>query len=349
MREEIDIELKKCLQYLDEHYSLRKLSPLLFKTMKEFVLRGGKRARPIFFILAYKGFSKKPSKDICKSALSFELLHDFLLVHDDIIDKSDTRRGLPSAHRLLGNYLSQVKKEKQGRPLPISRGEDLAISLGDVMHALSIDVFLTVKENLRQKEGALKRFIEGAVYTGIGEFEELLLEVKKLDKITKEDIYKIYDLKTAYYTFACPLSAGAVLAGADKKQVDLMFRYGMCLGRAFQVQDDILGVFGDEKKTGKSSLTDLREGKKTILVWYAYNNSGKGDKKNIEKIMEKGDVNENDLKNIQDIINRSGSWDYSKKEISRLVKNAHALLESSKINPQYKQFLVNYSKKLFDI
>ena len=252
------LKLHRLSGKLDELYSLSRISPLLFKTIKDYILRKGKRVRPTLFIIGYLGFKKNPAPGLYASALSLELLHDFLLAHDDIIDKSDVRRGKPSMHRVLSDYLRKYKNIKFG-------GEDLTIAAADIMYAMAIHTFLFIKENRQRKEKALRKLIEAAIDTGSGEFAELLYGIKDIKNLNKQDIYRIYDLKTAYYTFSCPLSAGAILAGAKKQQTDLLYNYGIYLGRAFQIKDDILGIFGNENKIGKSTLTDLREGKKTLL------------------------------------------------------------------------------------
>jgi geranylgeranyl diphosphate synthase type I len=242
----VEKELSKYVNDLDRQYSLSKISPLLFKSIKEFVLRKGKRVRPILFIIGYLGFKKRPAKNLYTCALSLELLHDFMLVHDDIIDKSDTRRGKPSLHKMLGRYLKTFKKVK-------FNGEDLAIVIADVMYALAIHTFLSIKEQEKRKERALRKFIEAAIYTGSGEFIEILNGIKDIEATNKSDIYKIYDLKTAHYTFATPLSTGAILAGAKQRQIDNLFKFGIYLGRAFQIKDDILGMFGQEKRIGQEN------------------------------------------------------------------------------------------------
>ncbi|TAM41649.1 polyprenyl synthetase family protein, partial [bacterium] len=263
----IEKELAAYARRMDKLYSLRQLSPLLFKTIKEFICRPGKRIRPVLFCIGYLGFSKKTPPGLYRSALSLELLHDFMLVHDDIIDKSDTRRGRPSMHALLNRYLRTDKKAK-------FNGEDLTIVAGDVMYSMALDAFLSVKEDMRRKEEALRKLISAALYTGSGEFIELILGTRPIEKVTREDIYKIYDHKTANYTFASPLSIGATLAGAKPEQVKKLFSNGMLVGRAFQIKDDIIGTFGEEKDTGKSNLTDIKEAKRTLLIWHAFNHSG---------------------------------------------------------------------------
>lgn len=339
IKNKIDKELLKFIEDIDKVYSLSKLSPLLFTSIKEYILRDGKRIRPAFFITGYLGFASGAAKGLYTSALSIELLHDFMLVHDDIIDKSDKRRKKPSMHKMLNNYLTIHKNIK-------FNGEDLAIVIGDVMFAIAVKAFLSIKEDAARKEKALKKFIEAAIYTGSGEFIELLNGTKDICKVTKDDIYKIYDYKTACYTFSAPLSTGAVLAGADDKEINKLSQFGLNIGRAFQIKDDILGIFGEEDKIGKPNLTDLQEGKRTLLIWYAYNNSNKKNQLSIEEIFNKGKVTENDLLKMRGIITESGALKKSEDEISCLVKKAQTIMASSTMNSKYKNYLSAYIKHL---
>ena len=332
IRKRVDKELNNFLHTLDKDYSVKKISPLLFEYIREFVLRPGKRIRPILFVIAYLGFAKKETSGLYTSALSLELLHDFMLVHDDIIDKSDTRRGKPSMHRMFDIYLSRYKNLKFS-------GQDLAIVAGDVMYAIAIHAFLAIKENMARKERALKKFIRAAIYTGSGEFIELLCGTKNIARTSKEDIYKIYDFKTANYTFATPLASGAILAGAGDKEVERLFRYGIYLGRAFQIRDDILGMFSGEKKIGKSNLTDLKEAKKTLLVWRAYNQANAQDKKIIKSTLDKKNADRKDLLRMRKIVTATGSLDYCQKEIRRSMNQAQKLITSSRIGLAYKNAL----------
>ncbi|MDD5060118.1 MAG: polyprenyl synthetase family protein, partial [Candidatus Omnitrophica bacterium] len=143
----IEKELSSYVQAIDKIYSLKRLSPILFKSIKEFILREGKRIRPILFCIGYLSYNKKTPPGLYRSALSLELLHDFMLVHDDIIDKSNMRRGKPSMHSLLKNYLAGCKETKFD-------SKDLAIVVGDVMYAMALDAFLAVKENKDRKEAS---------------------------------------------------------------------------------------------------------------------------------------------------------------------------------------------------
>ncbi len=342
IKNRIESELSLYIRSINKTYFLSSLSPLLFSSIKEFISREGKRIRPILFCIGYLGFSKKETPGLYRSALSLELLHDFMLVHDDIIDKSATRRGHPSMHASLNNHF----KNKKG--LKFS-GEDLSIVIGDVMYAMALDAFLAVKETPERKDRALKQLISAALYTGSGEFIELLLGSKPIDEIAKNDIYKIYDYKTANYTFASPLTMGALLGGANTNQIKNLFSYGMRLGRAFQIKDDIIGTFGEEAKTGKSNLTDISEAKRTLLIWHAYNHSDKKNKRVIKKVFSGKRAGKIELLKIRKIILKSGSLDYAKNEITRLIREAEHNIKSLKIREDCRRTLENFTKKIISI
>ena len=339
IKNRIDKELKHYIRSIDTLYSLNRISPLLFRVIRDFISREGKRIRPILFVVGYLGFAKKAAPGLYRSAISLELLHDFMLIHDDIIDKSETRRKKPSMHTMLNSYLLNNKSAK-------FNGQDLSIVAGDVLYALALHSFLSVKEDMQRKEMALKKLIEAAIYTGSGEFIELLYGIKNIDKIKKEDIYKIYDFKTANYTFASPLSMGAILAGAKKSQIIKLFQYGIYLGRAFQIKDDVLGMFGTQAKIGKSNFTDLREAKKTILIWHAYNNASKENKLAMKRILSKINIDKQDLLRMRKIILASGTLDYVRREINGLIKKAECLSRSFQMQEKYRRLLELYAEKL---
>ncbi|MFH1888468.1 MAG: polyprenyl synthetase family protein [Candidatus Omnitrophota bacterium] len=342
IKNRIDGELKKYIGNIDRGYSLKKISPLLYNNIKEFISREGKRVRPILFILGYRGYSDRTPEGLYRAAVSLELLHDFLLVHDDIIDKSDTRRGKPSMHAMLNDSLKKYKNIK-------FTGEDLTIVIGDVLYAMAIHSFLSVKEDPSRKEAALKRLMEAAFYTGSGEFIELLAGAKAIDKITKDEIYKIYDLKTSNYTFAAPLTIGATLAGAKKEETRKLYDFGISLGRAFQIKDDILGIFASSKVIGKSSLTDLMESKKTILIWHAYRRATTRNKSVIKRIFSGNNAGIKELLTIRKILKESGTPEFAKNEINMFLNRALAINASTKMRAKYKNFIADYSRQILKL
>ncbi|MFH1245996.1 MAG: polyprenyl synthetase family protein [Candidatus Omnitrophota bacterium] len=342
LKNRVNKELTKLLAETEKNYKLSAFSPFLARSIKEFILREGKRLRPILFIIGYLGFSPKGTPGLYRSAAAIEILHSFFLVHDDIIDKAVLRRGKPSMHQAFNNYLKRYKKTKFS-------GEDLAIVTGDIMYALAIEAFLSIKEQPRRKENALRKFAAAALYTACGEFADTFFSTKSLRKTTLKDIYVIYDYKTAFYSFVCPLTTGALLAGAAAADINKLSQYGMRIGRAFQIKDDILGIFGYPGQTGKSSLTDLQEAKKTILIWHAYNHSLPKEQKFISKVFSKNKVQKSDLTAMRKIIRGTRSIDYAEQEISRLLQSSTDILASSKIKPDYKNTLEKYSRGLLQI
>jgi geranylgeranyl diphosphate synthase type I len=342
IKNRVEKELANFIRNLDKSYSLSKISPLLYRTIKDFISREGKRIRPAFFIIGYLGFAKKTPAGLYRTALSLELLHDFMLVHDDIIDKSIMRRGKPSVHAALNQYLSKRRNLK-------FNGQDLSIVIGDIIYAMAIYAFLSVREDPYRKEMALKKLTEAAFYTGSGEFIELMFGLKNIDEITLNNIYSIYDLKTANYTFATPLSMGATLAGAKKSEADRLFRYGIYLGRAFQIKDDCLGIFGSQDKIGKSSLTDLKEAKKTILIWHAYRHSKRQDKLVIKNILSKKKVGKNDLFRVRKILSSCQALKFASDEINTLIKKAESINRKSTMRPEYRNALNAYARRLLSL
>ncbi|MCK9594475.1 MAG: polyprenyl synthetase family protein [Candidatus Omnitrophica bacterium] len=338
----VEEALKKHVSDMDGIYPFKRLSPLLGESIKEYIARPGKRVRPMLFVLGYLAFAKKPASGLYQSALSIELLHDFMLIHDDIIDKSDSRRGRPSMHKMLNNRLRLDKSVK-------FNGQDLAIVVGDIIYAMAIKSFLSIKENPVRKEKALNKLLDAVLYTGAGQFIEIIYGIKRIDKINKNDIYRIYDLKTAYYTFAYPLSIGATLAGAPEKQIKKIFDYGLILGRAFQIKDDILGIFGNEEETGKSSLTDLQEAKRTLLIWYAYNNSPKKDRSQISAVFSKKKVGRTDLSRMRQIIHGSGALAYAKGQISTAAKKADKIISSLGTGANIKKLLSEFYRNILSL
>ncbi|MFA6281036.1 MAG: polyprenyl synthetase family protein [Candidatus Omnitrophota bacterium] len=342
IKNKIETELKSYALHAEQLYSLHKISGILFSHIKDFITREGKRVRPILFVVGYQGFCDKIPKGLHRSAISLELMHDFMLIHDDVIDKSRTRRGKPSMHTMLQKYLSNYKKAKFS-------GEDLSIVIGDILYAMSLHAFLAIDEKPEAKEKALKILINAAMHTGSGEFIELLAGLKDIGKITQDDIYKIYDLKTAYYTFAAPLMMGASLAGAGEKEITKLYNYGIFLGRAFQIKDDILDMFGTEEKIGKSTLTDLKEAKKTLLIWHAYKKSSRAQKNFIRKILGKENANKRDLEKIRAITESTGALEYCKNEVLLFIEKAKETISNSTIKPRYKNLLKEYCEQILNL
>ncbi|MFZ0529803.1 MAG: polyprenyl synthetase family protein, partial [Propionicimonas sp.] len=231
---------------------------------------GGKRLRPAFCCwgyLAAAGGDRVPDH-VLRAAASLDLLHVSALVHDDVMDGSDTRRGLPAAHVQL------ARRHAVGacRGSSDEFGHAGAILLGDLLLIWSMELFTTCGAPARALAAAqpllaaMRAEVTGGQYLDISAQTRSPLDARSDPEAVLALVRRVVEFKTAKYTVVRPLQIGAALGGADPKLLADLARYGSPLGRAFQYRDDVLGVFGDEALTGKPAGDDLREGKLTVLI-----------------------------------------------------------------------------------
>jgi geranylgeranyl diphosphate synthase type I len=342
VKKQVNYEADRFINEINELYSFGNLSPVLLENIRNFVLRDGKRLRPILFILSYLGFSGRPAMNFYRTSLAFELLHDFALIHDDIIDRSTRRSGRPSMHNILNEFLKQKENVR-------FKGTDLAIIIGDIFYAAGISSLMSIDEDLKRKEKALLGIIDAAINTGLGEFQELLYSVNDLESMKKKDIYRIYDLKTSYYTFSCPLTSGPMLVGADEQQIRGLYNYGMLMGRGFQIKDDLYDIFGSQKNNKEKLFDDIKKTKKTLLLWYAYKNAVFADREEIKRIFSKKKISIDDCLKIKQIYVKTGVPDYAIKNISLLIKKAEKEFKNIGMDEKYKEILHSYCLELVKV
>lgn len=226
---------------------------------------GGKRFRPRMVMAAYEGLGGTDTEAAAYVGAAFELLHTALIVHDDVIDRDFSRRGIPN---VSGSYRDIATTA--GIPIPTAehRGMSVAVIAGDLalFNSLRLIDRSGVGEPIRSH---LMDIMDEALFaSAAGE----LIDVEFSLSVAVpgvESILVMERLKTAVYSFECPLAAGAVLAGAPDAAVAALRTFGCEVGIAYQVVDDLLGVFGLEEQTGKSTIGDLREGKFTVLIAHA--------------------------------------------------------------------------------
>ncbi|WP_406275184.1 polyprenyl synthetase family protein [Nocardia sp. NBC_00881] len=234
--------------------------------LREMLTAGGKRIRPLLCVTGwYVIRAEAPPPVVWRMAASLELFHAFALIHDDIMDRSDTRRGRPTAHRALTTAHA-------GHTGAESLGINAAILLGDLTLGWSYDL-LYATADLAPPQVAAVSAVLNALRTEclVGQYLDLTAAGRR--EVDVDAAWRTIRYKTAKYTIERPLQLGSILAGADPQQLQALSDYAIPLGEAFQLRDDILGVFGDPTQTGKSVLDDLREGKHTVLVAMAYRNA----------------------------------------------------------------------------
>ncbi|BDZ53342.1 polyprenyl synthetase family protein [Agromyces marinus] len=226
---------------------------------------GGKRIRPGLVWSAYRGFGGVDRTVVTGVALAFELLHTAFLIHDDLIDRDTVRRGVPN---VAGRFAARATEFGGDARASEVWGATAAVLAGDLAlsRAHREIAILPIGDDRRR---ALLDILDHAVFvSAAGELADV---VSSLHGSTPEleGVLAMLEQKTAVYSFEAPLSAGAVLAGAPASAVAALGRFGRLAGVAFQITDDVLGVFGDPVSTGKSASADLREGKRTALIAHA--------------------------------------------------------------------------------
>lgn len=237
----------------------------LWQTLEQNTI-GGKRFRPSMVQAAYESLGGTDLEQAATIGAAYELLHTALIVHDDVIDRDFIRRGGPN---VSGKYRDIATTAGISIPTAEHRGMSVAVIAGDL--ALYNAFRMIDQANAR---GAIRRrihtiFDESMFASAAGELFDVDFSLRP-EVPTVDAIVEMERLKTAVYSFEGPLQAGAVLAGADDETVAELGDFGRDLGIAYQIVDDLLGVFGDERSTGKSTLGDLREGKHTVLIAAAH-------------------------------------------------------------------------------
>jgi geranylgeranyl diphosphate synthase type II len=226
---------------------------------------GGKRFRPRMVFAAYQALGGTDLEAAAYVGAAFELLHTALIVHDDVIDRDFVRRGAPN---IAGSYRERARSAGASDADAEHRGISAAVIAGDLalFNAYRLIDRSGVDDATRER---LLEVMDDALFaSAAGEMIDVdfswIPDVPRVD-----DILAMERLKTAVYSFECPLQAGAILAGAGEVTIATLGEFGREIGIAYQLVDDLLGIFGAESETGKTTIGDLREGKRTVLIAYA--------------------------------------------------------------------------------
>jgi len=257
----------------------------MLNNVEDFCTRGGKRLRPALVYYGYRLLGGDQSKEILKASLTMELIHTFLLIHDDVMDKSDFRRGKKTIHKI---YETEYKTIYSANGNSRRFGEAMGILAGDISFCLGFKPLLLSHFSPELKVQAMKKMSDTLISTSFGQELDIRFEASGFS--TPSEVLDLYELKTAQYTFEYPLHIGAILAGATGQDLKTISAYAIPCGIAFQIQDDILGMFGDEQKTGKPVGSDLKQGKQTLLIAETLKRASKNDLKKIHHSLGNKDL-----------------------------------------------------------
>ncbi|MGH3389659.1 MAG: polyprenyl synthetase family protein [Actinomadura sp.] len=297
------------------------------------LLAEGKRLRPAFCYWGWRGAGGADRPELVAAAASLELLQASALVHDDVMDASDTRRGQPSVHRRF-----QAMHEDAGWPgAAESFGSGAAILLGDLCLAWSGEMYDT--SGLDQETLRRGRPIYDLMRTEVmcGQYLDLLEQARGTavpGAGTVATALRVVEFKSAKYTIERPLHLGAALAGADDRTLAALSAYGLPLGIAFQLRDDVLGVFGDPVETGKPAGDDLREGKRTVLVALALERATPAQAEVVRTRLGDPALDPAGVADLRSIIVDTGALAACEAMIDRYAADAHTALGSAPVTAE---------------
>ncbi|MEM3402445.1 MAG: polyprenyl synthetase family protein [Candidatus Hadarchaeales archaeon] len=279
----------------------------LFAASRHLLRAGGKRLRPCLLVISCEAVGGDGRK-VLGAAAAIELLHTFTLIHDDIMDSDEIRRNVKTVHVLWG--------------------EPIAIVAGDALFA---KVFEILSENTRALglDGKTTAEIIGAVSRTsfeicAGQTMDILFE--KREDVTEKEYLKMVEGKTGALIEAST-KIGAILGGGSRKEIDALASYGRKIGVAFQIRDDVLGLVGEIEKFGKPVGSDIREGKKTLVVVRGLSVAGPAERKKLLAVLGKRDASEKEIREAIDLLKETGSIEYAEKKAEILVEEAKSKLK----------------------
>jgi geranylgeranyl diphosphate synthase type II len=293
----------------------------LYEPISYLMQLGGKRMRPVLVLVSTELFGGDVLKAL-DAAIGIELFHNFTLMHDDIMDKAPLRRGNPTVH--------------------VKWNESAAILSGDVMFVEAYKLMIRVDDSILRK--VLDIFSDTA--SGVCQGQQADMNFEKRDQVSLEEYIEMIRLKTAVL-LAGSMQIGALIGGAEKDQADLLYEFGENLGLAFQLQDDILDVYGDPEKFGKQVGGDILADKKTFLLIKARELAKGESASELNKWLNNPDVLPgNKVNAITSIYNSLGVRKLAEAEMETYVRKALNALDKITVEPSKKVLLKGFAEQL---
>ncbi|MCW2570956.1 MAG: polyprenyl synthetase [Frankiales bacterium] len=299
----------------------------------DFLLTGGKRMRPAFCFWCFRGAGGADSDQAVTAAACLELLQACALIHDDVMDGSDTRRGRPAMHRRF----AALHRGEHWHGAPEAFGLAAAVLLGDLCLIWADEMLNTCGLPAEALLRAQPVYDEMRVELMAGQYLDLLEQAAGGG--TVESALRVARYKAAKYTIERPLHLGAVLAGADSDVLEGYSGYGLPLGEAFQLRDDVLGVFGDPSETGKPAGDDLREGKRTVLIATALTAASPAQASVVQKHLGDAGLDDLGVAELRSVIIDTGALDRVEALIAELMQDALTALHAAPVEAEAREVL----------
>lgn len=338
IKEEKKLIVNWLLNFLDEEereFNQQALVKEAFAIIKDFVKKG-KTLRGGLFLLATKALSvkayKKNQKDLLAIAAALELIHSSLLVHDDIIDQDETRRGQDSVWQKYAK--NAIKNDYKN---PQNYGQSLAICVGNILNYLADLALARISKLPQNIQNDLKKTIDREIIkTNFAEMLDSKITIQnELPSIG--EVLEMYLFKTARYTFSLPLQLAGTINQLSDSQISSLITVGEKLGMIFQIKDDEISLFSTEENSGKSFASDIKEGKKTIFYLTLIKKTNKSEQEFLTKHLGKRNIDQKTIKKIQDLFHKY-TVEKIRKTVNQLRKQALSEIKKVK-SVETKQLL----------
>jgi geranylgeranyl diphosphate synthase type I len=316
---------------------------VLAQSARAAVLTGGKRIRPMFAYWGWRCVQPEGAAgeaELVRAAASLELLHACALVHDDVMDSSDTRRGQPAAHVRFSQFHREQGWSGSGQPF----GAAAAILLGDLLLSWSEELFTAAIGCLPPDRARVATGHFDLMRTEVvaGQFLDMLAQAR--GAFDPAEALRVIEFKTSKYTVQRPLLLGAGAAGGSAELVGVLSAYGLLIGEAFQLRDDLLGVFGDPAQTGKPAGDDLREGKRTLLVALAFQSANRSQQALLQAGVGDPALTEAGVAQLREVLQQTGAQQQVEQRISERAAEAARCLSTASLQPAAAQALLELAQ-----
>ena len=271
-------------------------------------------------------------------ACAIELAHSSLLIHDDIIDRDNTRRGNPSMH-----YQYETYAQDNDLPRQKQFGISMAICVGDTGFFMANELLSELNTGYSNKLRLIKCFNNELCSVGLAEMQDVFFEYLN-EEVSVDDILSMYNFKTARYTFSLPMMMGAIIAGCDEKIIQKLCVIGENMGQIFQIKDDELGIFGDEKTLGKSVGIDIMDNKKTLYQNLLMTSCNKKESTTLKKIFGNRNITDKEINAVRKMIVDNGICTKISQKVKSLEENCKKLISEIDINEDSKKILLSLLK-----
>lgn len=295
----------------------------------------GKMIRGSLVLFTQEMYGKKNNDESLKVAAAIELFHSGLLIHDDIIDRDDLRRGNPSVHYQYNNLGMEERLQD-----PHQFGISMGICAGDIAFFIGFELLSTLNIKYSVKDKLLQLFSREFTSVGLGQMQDIFFAESRQDP-KEEDILNLYLHKTARYTFSLPFILGGLLSDISEQEIEYLEKLGELLGLIFQIRDDELGLFGEVIDFGKPIGSDIEEKKKTLFYLHLFKFAAEDERKQLSTLFGSPNISADSVKYVQDLIIKHNIKQNIHDRMLDYKRNAEKIISEMGIDGNYRKILHN--------